>query len=248
MTRVTRNWRGIAFGAVVIATVLAFRQHALHERRAAVEDAREQQRRCELLRAEQLALRQAQPSPGELDALRTDRAAIDALRAEVRALRDRRGSAPPAAAMVPEKPACPLVPVSAWKNAGHATPEATLETALWAAATGDVDALAQLLLLEPDARQRAQALLDRLPDAARAQYTTPERLVALLTAKQVPLGAMQLVATMPQGPETRLLRVRLHSPEGWARTTSVAARGAAGDWRLVVPGPAVDRLAAQLQR
>jgi hypothetical protein len=139
------------------------------------------------------------------------------------------------------------VPVSAWRNAGRATPEAALETALWAAATGEVDALAQLLLLEPDARQRAQALLDRLPESARAQYATPERLIALLTAKQIPLGAMQLVAAMPQGDDTRLLRVRLHSPEGWARTTSVAARGAPGDWRLVVPGPAVDRLAAQLQ-
>lgn len=58
-----------------------------------------------------------------------------------------------------------IIPAAEWRNVGHATPRATLEAVLWAAAGGDVDTFTNnLLLLDSAVRTTAQVLLDdRLP-------------------------------------------------------------------------------------
>ncbi len=49
-------------------------------------------------------------------------------------------------------------PAAAWKNQGQATPEAAVETMLWAAAGGDLSALKNTLALAPDARVERQQI------------------------------------------------------------------------------------------
>lgn len=84
-------------------------------------------------------------------------------------------------------------PASSWKNCGQATPNAAIESMLWAAAGGDVTIVKSLLSISDETRQQAEALLARLPTAARGRYVTVEDLIAELTVKNIPLGSAQLV-------------------------------------------------------
>lgn len=251
MHRIAWNWIGIAGFGVALGAVVVMQQMRLVQRGRAAAELREAHAECERLRAQYQQLLNRTPSSEQLAGLRADRDALGRLRAEVSALRERehlperpRGGMPQPAE--PANELSRIVPAASWANRGRATPETVLETTLWAAASGELEVLAQSLLLEPEARRRAEEVLNRLPPDTRAKYATPERLVALLTAREIPLGSLQQIAGMNLANGDRLLRVRLQAPDGSTKTTSIAARGAAGDWRLVVPGSAVDRLALQL--
>ena len=80
-----------------------------------------------------------------------------------------------------------------WQDRGNATPHAAIESTLWAAAGGDVSALKNLLALSDAAREKADALLARLPVSTRDRYATAEDLIAEFTIKSIPLGEAQLV-------------------------------------------------------
>jgi hypothetical protein len=82
---------------------------------------------------------------------------------------------------------------TAWQNRGQATAVATIETALWAAAGGDLAALQNLLLLDEAVRFKAETLWAQLPETARASYTSAEQLLAAFATKFLPLGEAQLV-------------------------------------------------------
>jgi hypothetical protein len=82
---------------------------------------------------------------------------------------------------------------ASWQNRGQATPAAAIETALWAAAGGDLAALQNLLLLDDALRVKADALRARLPAASRATYASAEHLISAFATKSLPLGDAQLV-------------------------------------------------------
>ena len=82
---------------------------------------------------------------------------------------------------------------TAWGNRGQITPVAAIETALWAAAGGDLAALQKLLYLDDGLRAKAETLRARLPDASRATYSSAEHLLAAFATKSLPLGDAQLV-------------------------------------------------------
>jgi hypothetical protein len=82
---------------------------------------------------------------------------------------------------------------SSWQKRGQSTAVSAMETALWAAAGGDLAALQSLLLLDETVRVKAGALWAQLPEAARANYTSAEQLLAACATKFLPLGDAQLV-------------------------------------------------------
>ena len=243
------GWLFIGGLATTLAVVLGLQAQRLAEARGALELQREQRREAEQLRAENQRMAAAQPAETELRALRADHEAVARLRTEIAAMRERATAPSPLPATlkpaVPNEP--PIISDSQWKNSGWGTAAAALETALWAASGGDIDTLAQSLVLEPEAREKAAALLAGLPSAARAEYQSPEHLVALLATKDVPMGGIQVVAQASQGTEQTMIRVRLHQPDGSAKSTSLLLRQNAGAWRLVVPTSAVERYAAILK-
>lgn len=205
------------------------------------------------LRATHQSLTAEQVTAAELAALRADHAALGRLRNEVDATRRRadalaRGpgaKSPPVPAGAKPTLLDRALAANEWTNAGRANPAAALETALWAAAGGDVDQLATTLDLEPEARTRAEAILAGLPSAARGQYGTADRLVALLTARAVPLGSAQILNEVPDASGSTLL-VRLRDPAGQGRTLSLSLSTDGDNWRLVVPAQAVERYGAAL--
>lgn len=202
------------------------------------------------LRAENRRLASEALAPEKLEALRADRAAVRRLRTEVDALKarpapGRNAVAAPAPARAAKVPV--LIPAAKWTNAGHSTPAAAFETALWAAAGGDVDALGRTLSLEGVARQKADALFVSLSPDARNRFSTTDRLIAFMTAKDIPLGQMAVLTQVPQGDEQMALKALVEGPEGGRRTAGFTLRRYPEGWKVVVPESAIEKYSAQLR-
>lgn len=131
------------------------------------------------------------------------------------------------------------------KNAGRGTPEAAAESLMWASDSGDLDVLANSILLDAAARERAAAILARLPDATRQTYDTPETLVALLLARDADARAMQVLGANTAGDDA-LVSLRLQKDDGKTKEEGYQFRRTSDGWRLVVPGKAVDRMGKKL--
>jgi hypothetical protein len=128
---------------------------------------------------------------------------------------------------------------------------AALETALWAAVGGDVEALAASIQLEGRARERAEKIFERLPPEVRGQHGSPDNLIALLTAKDVPVtGSMRVMAEKQSNENETTLAVVFESetaPKRFvARSRQLKLQRNGGDWKLVVPEAAVEFYGAAL--
>lgn len=237
-------------GGLLLTLALALGRGEWRNERLAVEIAslRNTMNGAAHLRAEHSRLAAAQPSSSDWNALRANRAALERVRTQLAELRARPTrppatppARPPAAAPVP-----PPVPVTAWRNAGRGTPEAALETTVWAASQGNIDVMAQSMFLTEQTKAKAQRLLERLRLSSPIEASTPEQLVALLTVKDVPLGSMQMLSQTPSDPQAAAISVRLTAPDGSSKVTRLTLRHIGGEWRIMVPEAAVDKYALQL--
>ena len=160
----------------------------------------------------------------------------------------------------------------AWKNRGQATPTMAVETALWAAAGGDVASLKNLLQLDDVVRVRAGEVLAQLPEAARVFYASPEHLIAAFTTKAIPLGDAQLVWQHQSGPDDAVACVfvknthpgtvvlspansgpvekipPMAAPSNQTKLAYLSLRRIDDRWRVVVPMSAVEKIAKELGR
>lgn len=136
-------------------------------------------------------------------------------------------------------------PAAAWKDQGHATPEAAVETMLWAAAGGDLSALKNTLALAPDTRSKAADLLASLPPAARQTYVSPDDLMALLVAGNVPLDSAQVVAKQINQNGQVIEYLRLKDSDGRTRQVFLPLQKVSEGWRLTVPASALDTIAQE---
>jgi len=207
---------------------------------------REQSLKLNRLREENRRLVAAQVTEEQLSALRGDRVALKRLRSEIDALKNRAKESPRSAASIKSVPAA-FIAACDWRNVGDATPAAALQTALWAAAGGDLETLTRMLFLDAKVKAQAGLLFAGLPEAVRQQYGSAERLIALLTAKDVPLGAMQPLEEKPFGPDDVAIAVRLQNPEGKTRDLALTAHRTDDGWRLQVPASALRKYVNALQ-
>jgi hypothetical protein len=218
---------------------------------------RDENRELARLREENLRLAARQPTAAQLAALRADHVAVAQLKSQIEALREK--TIPPSRAVsaLEVKDVDTAAPASAearalfqfpekgWKNVGRATPGATVETALWAATGGDLDALTTTFVIEDGARTKAAAMFSVLPEAARAQYGTPEKLIAaLFVAKDLPVS-VKLGGVVTGADSTKLL-LRVQSTGGAVRDAAITLRSDADGWRVVVSEGDVGKYAAML--
>lgn len=205
----------------------------------------------------------------EVERLRADHAALARMRDELAGLKGRaetkvgeataKNSAR-VARVVPDPVAPagagPVVTAAEWKNAGSATPAAALESLMWAAAGGDIEAMVAAIKLDYNAVAAAKVGLAEMPEALRSTYGTPERLVALLTMPNVPLGAMQMIKVDVSTPantqnlEMAVMQVRLKSAEGrWQEKGLVLFRNPTNSdgWRFSVQASAVQEYLVMLK-
>jgi hypothetical protein len=139
-----------------------------------------------------------------------------------------------------------------WRNVGRATPEAALETALWAAAGGDVAEFANSLTFIPDGSERAAtALLESLSPLERERYRTPGGLIAALTIPDVPTGSVEVREWGDrhsfQMMEQASVSVLLSSTDGKSKVVTLNMIQLPDGWKLAVLKGAVDKYAAQLK-
>lgn len=172
-----------------------------------------------------------QPSDEELARLRRDAAA-----AAMATMTSAAKTGNPPQTMTPGT----WVAASEWKNCGRATSGAALETMLWASAGGDLAELKRTLEFDDASRAKAGAMLARLPEATRQQYATPEDLLALMVAGNVPLDSAQRVARQQLSENDAMEYVRLKSPAGTTRQVCLALHRGPDGWSLRVPATAVD--------
>jgi hypothetical protein len=78
--------------------------------------------------------------------------------------------------------AAPEVTARGHRNHGIATPLDAALTFAWAGDVCDPDAFAEMVYLEPKAREAASAVLAGMPVEIRAQYATPEKFFGMLLA------------------------------------------------------------------
>ena len=221
----------------------------LHEEAARLEA---QAREAARLREENQRLATHQTTPTEMESLRADHAEMERLRGEIDALSRRveqadrdEAQSKPAISTKAAEPLREAIAASAWKNAGRATPEAVLETAVWSVKEGDIATLAGALLIDDRTRGKAEALLAVLPEATRAQYGTPEQLVAFLTAKDVPLTSLRVDGMNVNGDEAQAV-INLRTSENLDKLTELELHRSADGWQIKVPESAIDKYARTL--
>lgn len=140
-----------------------------------------------------------------------------------------------------------LTPITQWKNGGRATVDATIETVLWAASGGEVDLLSNALEFTDSARAKAQALFDRLPEGTRQQYGSPEKLMALMIAKDAEkIAGMQILGQREISQDNVGVRLRVGNDLGQTKEQSLLLHHANDGWRLMLTDDPVEKFAKQL--
>ena len=213
---------------------------------------REEHDAMERVREENRTLTMGQPSATELARLRDSQGTTAELRAEIARLQAKTRTAEEKLAAVSVERFVPGAKVSTteWRNAGSDTWMATLETVLWAAAGGDLDAFAGNLLLSNRTKSQAIALLEKLPSALRQQLGTPEKLVAFFATKDVPLGTAELIDQVEfqarTGPTVHAF-VKMTDPDGNTKDLRLRLTKAGNQWKLVVPEGVAEKCSALMK-
>ena len=254
----------VGFGAVIAAGALYLQHATVAELRDEITALRADVQQMAKLQKDEAGRRRldALASPGSQTAAVVtpengssdeQRSELSKLRAEIRALAEstqdvaRVAQAAQQAAKGESPIPVKLIPVAQLKNAGKATANAAVETLLWAAAGGDVETVASTIVLDPSAQVKAQELFSRLPEATRAQYGSPEKLVALMLAKDASaLTGMQILGQRDVTPDVVGVKVRLANEEGKTKEQGLAFQKTADGLRLKVPDDVVDKYARQL--
>lgn len=140
-----------------------------------------------------------------------------------------------------------LIPAHALKNEGRATPEAAAQTLLWAAVSGDVDTLANGVVFTPSARTKADAWFAGLSDQTRAEYGSPEKVIALMIARDADkFGGVQILGQRELTPDNVGLRMRFSDTQGNTKDDNFVLHRSPDGWRLILPDATVEKFGKQL--
>lgn len=227
--------------------------------------ARDQQRELTQLNAENVRLRAQAPDPSRINAAHRVLVEAAGLQKEI----NQREEAPrPAPFALGE-----WTPAAAWSNRGVATSRSAVETALWAAAGGDIATFSSVLEFDELARAKANDLLAKLPSASRQTFPNAESLIASVTMGRIPLAEAQIAWFHAIDNDHASVAVLLHGADALASTNALPPSSANEDpanvppmgrnnpatrlatlslhrsesgWRLMVPASAIDRMAREL--
>jgi hypothetical protein len=130
-----------------------------------------------------------------------------------------------------------------FRNAGRATPSAAIQTLVWASLIGDNQALTGALSVSGAARDKAEALLARLPAAVREKYPSAESLAAIaVTGEMMKGNALELPGYTLADASHSILQIRTQN----GKEAKLPMQLGAGGWQLVVPDRAIDAIARRL--
>jgi hypothetical protein len=181
-----------------------------------------------------------------------DRLELERLRREVTTLKLRTEeiarSAKTALARAEDAVPLRLIPASEWKNAGLGTAAAAMETFLWAAAGGDIDVMANALLLSGRTKERADAFFASLSESTRQQYGSPEKLLALMITRDTNrFSGMQVMSQVDAGPNDTLLFMRFANEDGKTKEEKIPFHRTPAGWKVQFPEKALDKYERMLK-
>ncbi len=138
-----------------------------------------------------------------------------------------------------------MVPVEVMSNAGRDAPSSAAQTLLWATQRGDIDLAASLLTFNPADRSKMEAFIASLPPEVRAQYDTPEKMMAfVISGSPRPLAGVQLVDQTQPDPDSVVQHVKIQYQNGETVSEEINFHRAADGWQQVVSPTMVDRAIA----
>jgi RNA polymerase sigma factor (sigma-70 family) len=143
-----------------------------------------------------------------------------------------------------------LTPVETLGNVGRASARNTFATQLWAARTGDIALEASTLAFGAEARAKLEAVEASLPEAMRAEYDTPEKLMAfMLAGSPHPVGGMEVLGETDIDANNVVLQTEWqHVDDPVVHQSEISFQQNAEGWKMVVPLPLVNRASAYLIR
>jgi hypothetical protein len=143
-----------------------------------------------------------------------------------------------------------LRPTETLGNAGRSTPRDAFATQLWAARTGDIALEASSITFGAEARAKLEALAATLPDSMRAEYDTPEKLMAfMLAGSPHPVGGMEVLGEVDVDANDVTLQTEWqHVDDTVVHQNDVNLQQAADGWKMVLPLSLVERASNYLAR
>ena len=212
---------------------------------------RSQERQSEPARKDPQGMAQSQVDADEWQRLRHEHSELMRLRGEVGVLRSGNEvlkrllaeKQPPISSNAsnttpPPTPPHGFVPSDSWINAGLATPNATVQTALWAAKMKNVPAYANTLAWKDNALEKLEALFAEAPAKIKAKYASAVEWYVSESLARLPTPTGHRVAQQSRGAGWSELESQveweLRFDDGQIRTNpSLFFRDADG-WREVV--------------
>ncbi len=134
-----------------------------------------------------------------------------------------------------------------WTNAGRETPDQSIETFLFAGASGDVELMVDSIMIEGETEAPAIELFERLPFEVRSQFPYYENLVAALVVDDVPLTLARLLDQTAIGDGSIEQNVLFTSNIDPPKIVKLQMRKVRDDsWKIVVPGEAIQKYISEL--
>ncbi len=243
-----RTGKIVVLGLALAATAVAVRAILTWRAVATLRTQREER---------EARLTQAEPAPVGRDTTPATAAQGETPPAETslaeRALRLREKPARTAEKKRPEAPKDLLAQVAALSTPpGRGTPLAALQTLAWAVERGQWSAFDEALAFEGPGQRLLREWVETLPVAARGEFTTPERVIGLITAEAwsedafFPGEVRFTEARGPDRPRSAQLAIDRVDAEGTVHRHSLYAVETEQGWKWVVPEATVRRTLQRL--
>lgn len=138
-----------------------------------------------------------------------------------------------------------------WTNAGRASPEAAIETLVWASLSGSVENLKDAFLLSPADEARVASRYASLPESTREGYGSPKEFFAtLLAARMAPdLTGYEIRDQREQAGklEVHLALSTTNPARTGKREIMLTLEQQATGWKVQVPASQVTAVLAMVQ-
>jgi hypothetical protein len=131
-----------------------------------------------------------------------------------------------------------------FKERGQSTPTAAFETLVWAAMNGDENVVQKVTVLKPITRAQAEALIARLPQEIRSQWSA-EKLAALWAAGALmEAPALQLTGEHTKDFANSSITFRLL---GATKDEHVRLKRTPEGWKVVLPDSFVEKVEKKIR-
>jgi hypothetical protein len=143
-----------------------------------------------------------------------------------------------------------LLPIATARDRGAATPQAAVETSLWAIHEADVDRLTQGIELTPEAAAEARQMIASVSGELQEQYQDPKRLVATLVVYAYTVAGYQIGDATPQPntPAVWTVPISVQLEDGRSVNPTVPVHETDGGWQIVLDQNAVRQYASLLKQ